>query len=209
MPIINIAESRDEALEKGTNVRRCEMSTSRDLWLYDTYVGLCISDREHNGYDDSDFYMMIWDNEKECPEEIMFATTRGWTYPCYGSSPDATPEILEKYRLYCEKRDAERKNHYACLKNAEPVEGKIVEVITGKKHFGKTGFIFWRGANKFRTYYRNGYNKPDSSSNQVLGIECDNGVRFFVPAGQTRVVGCDIKSGDAIDGLQFWGRYGF
>ncbi len=67
---------------------------------YESHHGLCIADREMNGYDDSDWYMTVWNPETHAPEEIFFATTRGWSYPCYGSSPDATEETMNAYRQY-------------------------------------------------------------------------------------------------------------
>ena len=72
----------------------------RAYWVWKTHVGLCLSEREMNGYNDSDFFMTIWDEEKSEPREVMFATTRGWTYPAMGSSVDATPEVRAKYDAY-------------------------------------------------------------------------------------------------------------
>lgn len=72
----------------------------RPLVLYKTHVGLCIEDRERNYYDDSDFYMIVWNPETQKPSEITFASTRGWSYPCYGSHADATPEVMEAYRAW-------------------------------------------------------------------------------------------------------------
>lgn len=66
--------------------------------LRNTYIGCCIQDRERNMRDDSDFYMLVWDGDK--PKEICYASTRGWSYPCYGSAVDATPEILAKYEAW-------------------------------------------------------------------------------------------------------------
>lgn len=65
--------------------------------LYSTHHGLCLFEREENGRDDSDFYMTVWNPELRRTEEILFATTRGWTYPCYGSSADASPEVRAEY----------------------------------------------------------------------------------------------------------------
>ena len=62
--------------------------------LYLSHIGLCLSEYERNGYDDSDFFMRVWDPVEQCVKSIMFASTRGWSYPCYDSSPDATPEVL-------------------------------------------------------------------------------------------------------------------
>lgn len=70
------------------------------VWTWKTHIGLCIKDREYNGYHDSDFYMTVWDEEKNAPREICFASTRGWSYPAYGSYVDATPEVMAKYEAY-------------------------------------------------------------------------------------------------------------
>ena len=72
----------------------------RAYWVWKTHIGLCLKDREMNGYDDSDFYMTVWDEATQAPREIMFASTRGWTYPSYGSSVDASPEVRAKYDAY-------------------------------------------------------------------------------------------------------------
>lgn len=76
-------------------------------WIWKTHHGLCLREREANGYDDSDFFMTIWNEEKGEPEEVMFATTRGWTYPCLGSAVDATPEVRAKYEVWQQKKREE------------------------------------------------------------------------------------------------------
>jgi len=73
-------------------------------WTWEEYQGKCIREWENNGYDDSDFYMCVWDEETQAPKSICFATTRGWTYPSYGSFVDATPEVLQAYQAYETKR---------------------------------------------------------------------------------------------------------
>jgi len=79
------------------------------VWTWRTHVGLCLQDRERNGYDDSDFYMTVWDEAAQAPREIMFATTRGWSYPSYGSFVDATPEVVAKWEAWKAAREAERR----------------------------------------------------------------------------------------------------
>lgn len=78
------------------------------LVLWHTHAGLCLYDYERNGYDDSDFYMVVWNPEKGAPEEICFASTRGWSYPAYDSKPDATPEVLVAYEAW-KVRQAEQR----------------------------------------------------------------------------------------------------
>ena len=68
--------------------------------LYLTHEGLCLIDNERNMYDDSDFYMTVWNPVTKRPSNIMFATTRGWSYPCYNSWVDATPEVRAEYKAY-------------------------------------------------------------------------------------------------------------
>ena len=74
---------------------------------YDTKSGLCLKEFERNGYHDSDFFMIYWDEEKEAPVTVEFATTRGWSYPALASCVDATPEVVAKYEAWKVKRDQE------------------------------------------------------------------------------------------------------
>lgn len=82
-----------------------EMAGPHGLWLYETHIGLCLRDYERNGYDDSDFHMVVWNPEKGAPEDICFASTRGWSYPAYNSYVDATEEVVEAHRAYCERKE--------------------------------------------------------------------------------------------------------
>lgn len=75
--------------------------------LYKTHHGLCLFESESNGYHDSDFYMTVWNPDEKKPERILFATTRGWTYPCYGSSADATDEVKAEYAEW--KKESDRR----------------------------------------------------------------------------------------------------
>lgn len=108
MPIIHMSNSEAEAKALGTNVRSIITKAGGTdgklvdftIWLYDTHVGLCLYEGEVNGYHDSDFYMVVWDPVKLAPERIEFASTRGWCAPCFGSHPDATPEVQEAYRVW-------------------------------------------------------------------------------------------------------------
>lgn len=75
---------------------------------YQTHHGLCIEDRERNGYHDSDFYMVVWNPDEGKPESIEYASTRGWCYPCYSSHADATPEVMELYHAWRKKMDRRR-----------------------------------------------------------------------------------------------------
>lgn len=85
-------------------------------YTYLSHEGLCIRDYERNGYDDSDFHMIVWNEETQAPEDICFASTRGWSYPCYGSWVDATDEVKAKYAAYQKKQEAEIKKQVRARK---------------------------------------------------------------------------------------------
>ena len=67
MPLIHLASTEAEALERGINVHRidCNNDGSVIMWTYETHHGLCLEDRERNGYDDSDWYMTLWNDEND------------------------------------------------------------------------------------------------------------------------------------------------
>lgn len=157
MSIVHMCFKREEAPADAVNLRNATESwrsegweSSRELWLYESHAGLCIKEREVNGYDDSDFYMTVWNPEKNEPESICFASTRGWTYPCLGSFVDASPDVMAKYRAW--EIEGERKAREAKLKAREktPERGKTLKVVKGRKvPIGTTGTCIWTGFGKF------------------------------------------------------------
>lgn len=96
MPIIVMLSNEAESYPEGAHCVLDYPGHTSPLVLAETHVGLCLWEREANYYDDSDFFMSVWDEESQSIKEIMFATTRGWSYPCMGSRPDATPEVKAK-----------------------------------------------------------------------------------------------------------------
>jgi len=101
MPIVNMVSNDAPEFPSGAY---CPIDTQA-RWgtvvvLHETHHGLCLFEQEENGYHDSDFFMVVWNHEKGAPERIGFATTRGWTYPCLASRPDATDDVLAEYRAW-------------------------------------------------------------------------------------------------------------
>lgn len=80
-----------------------------EYYTWHTHTGYCLVDGEVNGRDDSDFVMIFWNPVAQKPERTVFASTRGWSYPSYGSSADATPEVRAAYDAYCVRAEAERR----------------------------------------------------------------------------------------------------
>lgn len=146
-----------------------------DIWMCLTHVGLCICDYERNGYDDSDFHMIVWNPETKTTEDICYATTRGWTYPCYGSAADLTPENEKEVREYIYKFSKQaRLNHFE--KEAKKVDwAKMVKVVRGRKvPIGTVAEVFWYGANRFGGF--------------SVGLRHADGSRVFTDAKNVEVV---------------------
>lgn len=149
MPIIHMCSKPEEMPASGRNLREIEAGASK-MFTYETHHGLCIRDYERNGYNDSDWYMVVWNPEKGEPETIEFASTRGWSYPCYASSPDATPEIRAAYDAW--EAEAERKYREleAEREARTPKCGKTLKVVRGRKvPIGTTGVCIWTGSARY------------------------------------------------------------
>lgn len=106
MPLVQFTTDKASIPVDARNVNFIkDYQQGTDVWTWTTHEGFCISEREANRYDDSDFYMTIWDDAKGKAQEVMFATTRGWSYPAMASKPDASPEIHAKYQAWKVKQD--------------------------------------------------------------------------------------------------------
>lgn len=163
MPIVHFVTQKERLPADAKDVQDVSQSygpSSGEIWTYQTHHGLCIREWERNGYDDSDFYMVIWDPEKQEPYDYCFASTSGWTYPCYGSRPDATPEVLAAYQAW----ETEQRRRQAVARDIaqslKPQFGREVKVVRGiKVPVGTTGEVFWAGASRYGE--RVGLRKPD------------------------------------------------
>ncbi len=131
----------------------------------ETYVGRVLETYEENGYNDSDFYAIVWDDETNSLIHKQFATTRFYSNG-YGAKIDATPEIVEK-------ATAERKTRFlksAIEKDEETAKtvakGKMVEINRGRKNRGIIGEVFWVGNPEKFSYY--------SKEHRSVGIKLDD-----------------------------------
>lgn len=123
-----------------------------------SYEGAVLSLREMNGYDDSDFYALVWDDAAGAPKEVQYATTRGWTYN-NGADVDATPEVLAKYAAYTAAKQKAAALYAAQQAAAAPHKGALVKVAKGRKFpKGKLGKQIGDASLAFHHKpYRNGY----------------------------------------------------
>ena len=147
--------------------------------------GATVSMREMNGYDDSDFYATYYDAESDSFKEVMYGTTRGWTYAA-GAVIDATPEVRAKYDAMLEAERVVANALRAAREAALPKPGRTVKVVAkrGKvgKFNGKVGKVFWYGVDKFRPNY---YGGPPAMR---AGVEFEDGEKVFSAAGSFEVV---------------------
>ena len=131
----------------------------------ESYVGRVLETYEENGYHDSDFYAVVWDDETESIIHKQYATTRFYSNG-YGAKIDATPEIIEK-------ATAERKARFlksAIEKDEETAKtvakGKMVEINRGRKNRGIIGEVFWVGNPEKFSYY--------AKEHRSVGIKLDD-----------------------------------
>ena len=131
----------------------------------ETYVGRVLETYEENGYNDSDFYAVVWDDETNSLIHKQFATTLFYSNG-YGAKIDATPEIIEK-------ATAERKTRFlksAIEKDEETAKtvakGKMVEINRGRKNRGIIGEVFWVGNPDKFSYY--------AKEHRSVGIKLDD-----------------------------------
>ena len=131
----------------------------------ESYVGRVLETYEENGYNDSDFYAVVWDDETESILHKQYATTRFYSNG-YGAKIDATPEIIEK-------ATAERKARFlksAIEKDEETAKtvakGKMVEINRGRKNRGIIGEVFWVGNPDKFSYY--------AKEHRSVGIKLDD-----------------------------------
>lgn len=142
-----------------------------------TYKGAVLNTGEYNGYDDSDFYADVWDDEAGVVKRITYATTRGWTY-LNGASVDATPEVREKAAKFYAKRNLTARLERAADDARTPGKGKRVKVIKGRKvPIGTEGTVFWVGPDH---YSRHGALR--------LGLKDDAGATHWTAASNVEVI---------------------
>lgn len=150
------------------------------IYMEITHINVVLSTGEHNFYDDSDFYALIWDETTQTVREVEYASTRGWTYPnC--ASVDATPDVVAKannhYRTIA--FDKWKANNEMLAKI--PHKGKFAKVIKGRKvPIGTTGEIIWYGTGKK-------YNYNDKPSMRV-GIKDNNNAVHWTDANNVEVL---------------------
>lgn len=147
------------------------------------YVGCVLSTYERNGCNDSDWYAICWDREKQKVVEVEYDTTRAGGGG--RAEIDATVEVLrEVYRWY--KRIGrelfDTRTNPAEAKKVR--KGDTVRVVRGRKvPKGTVGVVFWVGTR---------YNQYSHCDEERVGIEVD-GKRVFLDAEYVEVIGWEAR----------------
>jgi hypothetical protein len=133
-----------------------------------SFEGAVLYTREQNGYDDSDFYAGVYDAEANEVREVMYATTRGWTYH-NGAGVDADEATVEAALAAREPLIREVVRESLEEEARRVTRGTRVEfarAFNGKKQArvakGATGTVFWTGECRFNGGGRVGVALDDS-----------------------------------------------
>lgn len=127
------------------NYTECQNPTGGCNAPKGSFWGAVLSLYERNGYNDSDFYAVVWDDDNQCIRDIEYGTTRSWTYHNH-AEVDATPEVLEKARVWWANFDLNVALSIRLGEMTTPTYGKRVRSLTTRgKNVGIEGVVKWMG----------------------------------------------------------------
>lgn len=194
--------------ERGRRViAECNDRTASDCVHVIEYEGAVLSRREHNGYDDSDFYATVYDAEADEVRSVMYATTRGWTYH-NSATVDADEATIEAAVAAVRRRNEEgvRSEVEALVAQMERgCRARFTRSYNARKlgrriEADTEATVFWYGDNRY------GYGMR-------AGVELEDGTRLFLDAAaleRTDIEEIDTTEVEArLDQIAANARYGF
>lgn len=156
-----------------------------------------LTEWEDNGYDDSDFWVSVYDDETNEVRAVLSGSTRFAGYaPDHGpdlGQPISDPVVLQNaIRLLAEHifrrlRETEDKD---VLEPVAVERGACVRLLRDCQHknlvlpTGTVGRVFWSGA--FGQFFRNGYNRPGRQNTRV-GISLIDSTTAYVALSACRL----------------------
>ena len=139
----------DGSYETGAFCLLSNIESKRFNVMVDKLHGKVIRVFERNYYDDSDFIATIWNDETNRPENVLYATTRAYSYPCI-AIVDATDEVLEKYKDYQASATLAWQEYEQKKQAYIPKIGCLAKSLTKKgKAKGLQGTITWVGSSPY------------------------------------------------------------
>jgi hypothetical protein len=140
----------------------------KDMVMVEKFVGMTVKEYEKNFYDDSDFYAVCWDEEKQTFVDVLYATTRGWTYSC-GCEVDASEELLAKYKEFLKAKEKEEQEKIKEFNSSIPTIGTMVRSTTKRgKAFGKSGVV----TGVFNSFYTQDKSIRFECEGQTMYLDC-------------------------------------
>ena len=98
MPIyLHFSQSTDLTALADRRGEPDEIALKGDQYRIAYHTGHVLTRYEVNGYDDSDFYAVVYNPNTNALEHVFYATTRCYTYND-SAVVDATPEVIEQAR---------------------------------------------------------------------------------------------------------------
>lgn len=130
-----------------------ECSNYPGVFVKEVFKGCVVGLRERNMHDDSDFFARVWNYQTGRPEEVMYGTTRGWTYAA-SAEIDATPEVRALVAAWDAAQEAQRLAALAEVRAAYAsvdAQVKILKAAGRRSHRkGEIARITWVGPNQFK-----------------------------------------------------------
>lgn len=169
-----------------------------------SYEGAVLAVYEANGYDDSDFYAVVWDAEAGRVRDVQYATTRGWTYH-NGATVDATPQARAAALAWWREQWTASAIEQAHADAVKPAVGRVVRSLTTRgKNVGVVGEVRWMGEDAYRstryvTFYRVGVKVHGEKKLRYLSADR---VEVVTPE---RVDEDEIRARGAVKGEPLWG----
>lgn len=147
------------------------------------FVGCTLDKFERNGYEDSDFYAVVWDEDSQKIAYVEYDTTRA--PGCGYAKIDATGDVLRKAYRYYKNEAKVRFDRFQNPYLAKEVrKGDTVSVVRGRKiPKGTSATVFWIGER---------YNYYSYKNEKRVGIEFD-GRREFLPLDYVEVVNWEAR----------------
>lgn len=160
--------------------------------MIDKHHGKVIQIFERNYHDDIDFIATVWNEERARPENILYATTRAYSYPC-NAIVDATDDVLKKYNDYQDRAKLAWCEYEQKKQRYVPKIGCLAKSLTKKgKSKGLKGSITWVGSSPYsnKSVKINGI-FVDAEKIEIWHDELE---QWVVPAnGLIRLVGVFLK----------------
>jgi hypothetical protein len=124
--------------EERTGLRGCSNPIEK-------YAGAVLATGERNGYDDSDFYAVVWDAAEGRVRTVVYGSTSYWSYH-NGARVDATCGVRAAAAAWALPRMVAAAVASAEAYAQRPRTGDRVRSTTSKgKNVGVEGTVFWTG----------------------------------------------------------------